>query len=120
MNEVELRVRSCCGHRDRSTNDYFRDRQALVMHRREQKTAFERRSTPATQVAPHSGHSARPAPLNSAATRFRNRWSCRHCLLRQAAEQNLARVGASDDSGLPQPSQNRLTTSPTPSDIRSA
>ncbi|MEW1547815.1 hypothetical protein [Streptomyces tsukubensis] len=32
-----------------------------MAHRREQQTAFERQSTPATHVAPRSKHSARPS-----------------------------------------------------------
>ncbi len=44
-----------------SPNVSFRALQALTTHRREQYTVFERRSTPATQIAPRSGHSAWPA-----------------------------------------------------------
>ncbi|MEU9617406.1 hypothetical protein AB0D56_38780, partial [Streptomyces sp. NPDC048209] len=69
--------RSLNGHCDRSPNESFRALQALITHRREQCRAFERRSTPATHHASHSGHSTRPAPLSSAATRFRSRWSTR-------------------------------------------
>ncbi|WP_327713180.1 hypothetical protein OG912_37070 [Streptomyces sp. NBC_00464] len=45
-------------HRERSSSVSFRARQALVTHAGEQYTAFERRSTPATQLTPHSGHLA--------------------------------------------------------------
>nr|WP_272926660.1 hypothetical protein [Streptomyces sp. SID5914] len=40
-----------------STNDSFRALQALVTRRREQQTAFERRSTPDTHAVPQTGHS---------------------------------------------------------------
>lgn len=52
-------------------------------------TGFERRH-PRHPSGPALGHWARPAPLNSAATRLRNLRSRLHCLERHAAEQYKA------------------------------
>ncbi|GAA2654173.1 hypothetical protein GCM10010425_80490 [Streptomyces spororaveus] len=114
--EGPIRMRSWRGHCDRSPNDSFRDRQALMTHRREQKTASERRSTPATQTVPHSGHATRPDPFNSAITRRRNRRSRRHDLARHAVEQNTASGRAAGLNRPPQPPHTRTPGRPEPSD----
>lgn len=62
VTEVGSGVRSPSGYCDRSPNGSARRLQALTLHRGEQNTASERRSTPATQRAPHSGHSTSPEP----------------------------------------------------------
>ncbi len=98
-------MRSRCGYCDRSANGSFRRRQALTLHFGEQYTAANRRSTPATQRAPHSRHLPSPTPLWTAARRRRNRRSTRHCLERQVVEQNTASGLAPGRSRSPQARQ---------------
>jgi hypothetical protein len=62
-------MRSRCGHCDRIPNVSVRRRQALTLHLGEQYIAVDRRSTPVTHRAPHSGHSASPSPSRTAARR---------------------------------------------------
>ncbi|WP_043463480.1 hypothetical protein [Kitasatospora sp. MBT66] len=64
----------------------------------------------------HSGQFTRPAPLISAATRFRSRWSTRHCLARHVVEQYTALGRDPGLSRTPQPSHFRSPTGPLPSD----
>lgn len=92
----------------------------LTTHRREQYTAFERRSTPATHRVPHSGHSTSLTPPCTAANRVRNRRSVRHCLARHAEEQNTASGREPDLSRSPQARQFLSPARPVPLDTTPA